>query len=117
MASARDAWPQLLLRSLSADRRGHESLNGKTPSKYFYRLNGYVSPSIALYLTLVFCWKRYGVEGRINEIWDMIAYATRYGRATLTEALRLPEQHSNSYLSAIARIIEKENGPSGLGEK
>lgn len=62
-------------------------------------------------------WKKYGTEPAIKEIWEAVAHVTRYGRATLNEALRLPPHHMARYLEAISGIIDAENGPAGLREK
>lgn len=50
------------------------------------------------------------VEGAIAEVWDRVAFMTRYGKATLTEALcELDRVDAADYIAAIGRIVQQEN--------
>jgi hypothetical protein len=43
-------------------------------------------------------------------VWDRVAFITRYGNATLTEALvGLDREDSLDYIGAIGRLIRAEN--------
>lgn len=53
-----------------------------------------------------------GTEEAERLVWKRVAYAGRYGRASLTEALSLPEHHLSNYLEALADIVREENRPS-----
>jgi hypothetical protein len=58
-------------------------------------------------------WRKVGTANAIKEIWSEVAHATRYGRATLTEALSLNRHHLGSYLQAVNEIVSAENGAGG----
>jgi hypothetical protein len=52
-------------------------------------------------------WKM-DASDRISEIWKRLAFATRYGRAGLGEAMALPIDDLTSYISAVAEIMSEE---------
>ena len=62
-------------------------------------------------------WQRVGTTEAVRKLWSRIAYATRYGRIALTEAVRLDQTQLSRYLEALSEIVKSENGPSGLREK
>lgn len=50
------------------------------------------------------------LEAAKSEVWDRIAFMTRYGRITLTEAMtELDQASSNDFVAAVARLIKQEN--------
>jgi hypothetical protein len=73
-----------------------------------------VRPGWAFQSALVLAWRRVGTEEALELLWDQMAYATRYGRASLGEALRLDTRALDRYLSAVVRIIKNESGPPAL---
>lgn len=53
-----------------------------------------------------------GTQEAERLVWKRVAYAGRYGRAGLLEALRLPSDAMDSYLEALAEIVREENRPA-----
>lgn len=51
-------------------------------------------------------WKKKDAKG---EIWKRIAFVTRYGHITLTEALTMPVADLRAYGDALADLIQAEN--------
>lgn len=50
------------------------------------------------------------LEKAREEVWDRVAFMTRYGGATLTEALvELDRADANDYIAAVGRLIRQEN--------
>lgn len=50
------------------------------------------------------------LEAAKSEVWDRIAFMTRYGRITLTEAMtELDKASSNDFAAAVGRLIKQEN--------
>ena len=55
----------------------------------------------------------YEFEQYSKRRWDDVAYATRYGKGcSLREALGLDTQGMSQYVSALDRIVQKENKKS-----
>jgi hypothetical protein len=84
----------------------------------FDRLRGYVVAPLALQFAYCVAWRKVGTAGAIKEIWSEVAHATRYGRATLSEALTMDRYHLSHFLGAVNDIVSAENGAgAGLREK
>lgn len=60
-----------------------------------------------------------GTEESLKLIWKRVAYATRYGRAGLHEALTLDQESLQGFLDAVGDLVEQENraGSGGLSER
>lgn len=54
-------------------------------------------------------WRRHTEEPGLELLWKRVAFATRYGRAGLEEALSMPQGALQSFLEAVGRIVEEEN--------
>lgn len=63
----------------------------------------------------VLAWREHDAEEALGLLWQRVAYATRYGRATLTEVLRLDQSHLEGYLRAVNKIVEQENDKGSPG--
>lgn len=57
-------------------------------------------------------WRKAGTEQGMKKVWDRVAYATRYGNASLTEALHLDQEALQFYIEAVADIVRQENKSS-----
>lgn len=53
-----------------------------------------------------------GPDAGLEKVWDRVAYATRYGHATMTEVLGIDQWGLQDYLEAVSRIVEQENRQS-----
>lgn len=60
-------------------------------------------------------WRDHDIEEATGLLWSRVAYATRYGRATLGEALGMDQFHLERYLRAVAKIVEQEQDKGGPG--
>jgi hypothetical protein len=50
------------------------------------------------------------LEAAKSEVWDRVAFMTRYGRITLTEAMTgLDQASANDFTAAVGRLIKQEN--------
>ena len=72
---------------------------------------------MALQIAWCLAWSKIGTERPLRELWSRIAYATRYGRITLTEAVELDQWQLNRFLVALNELVRQENGPAGSHEK
>jgi hypothetical protein len=45
----------------------------------------------------------------IAHLWKRVAYACRYGNASITEASHLPMEQLGGFLNALSEIVEEEN--------
>lgn len=57
-------------------------------------------------------WRKVGTQQGIEKIMKRLAYATRYGGATLTEATDLDQQFLQDFLEAVSDIVREENKSS-----
>lgn len=57
-------------------------------------------------------WRKLGTEQGTEQIMKRIAYATRYGGATLTEACHVDQQFLQDFLIAVSDIVREENKAS-----
>ena len=46
-------------------------------------------------------------------LWKRVAYATRYGRATLGEAMSLGQDDLQAFIEAVGEIVKEENQSPG----
>ncbi len=72
---------------------------------------------IAFAAAWVLAWRAVSTEEALELLWRNVAYATRYGRATLTEALLLDQLALEQFLGAVGSIVEKENETTGLNNR
>jgi hypothetical protein len=64
---------------------------------------------LELYIGLTLSLERWRRSNAKPKIWSRIAFVTRYGHITLTEALTMPVSDLNDYSEALADLIEEEN--------
>lgn len=64
---------------------------------------------MAYWASLVLAWKEHDLEEALALLWKRVAYATRYGRASLGEVLGLDQSHLEQYLRAVVAIVNEEN--------
>lgn len=57
-------------------------------------------------------WRKITAEAGLEKVWARVAYATRYGNATLTEVLQLDQLALQEYIEALADIVREENKAS-----
>ncbi len=57
-------------------------------------------------------WRKAGKQQGIEKVWNRVAYATRYGNATLTEALVLDQRDLQDFIEALSEIVREENKSS-----
>lgn len=68
------------------------------------------APPLAFWLAFAFGWKKANdVEMSIAHLWKRVAYACRYGNASITEASNLPMEQLGGFLNALSEIVEEEN--------
>lgn len=54
-------------------------------------------------------WRKAGTTQGLENLWGRVAYATRYGNATMGEALELDQAALQGYIEAVSDIVRKEN--------
>ena len=64
---------------------------------------------LELYVGIVLSLERWRKKGARAEIWKRIAFITRYGHISLTEALTMPVADLRDYSEALAELIKAEN--------
>ncbi len=67
---------------------------------------------MALMIARAMAWKGVGTEGAEKLVWKRVAYATRYGKAGLLEALELDQYALQGFLEAVSDIVQEENAAS-----
>lgn len=68
---------------------------------------------IAYWASWVVAWKANDTEAALSLLWRRVAYATRYGRATLGEALNLDPWALGAFCEAVSEIVSQENKSGG----
>jgi hypothetical protein len=68
---------------------------------------------LAFWASQVIAWRKQGTEVPLELLWKRVAYATRYGRASLTEALQLDEWALIQFCQAVSEIVRDENHSPG----
>lgn len=75
---------------------------------------------MAYWASWVLAWREHDLEEALALLWKRVAYATRYGRASLGEVLGLDQSHLEQYLRAVVKIVDEENesnSPSSFQNK
>ena len=62
-----------------------------------------------MYVTILLALEKWRRSNPVPEIWSRIAFVTRYGHITLTEALTMPVSDLRFYSEALADIVHQEN--------
>lgn len=64
-------------------------------------------------------WQQRDPEEVLEQLWKRVAYATRYGRIGLEEAMGLDQHALGAFLQALSEIVADENkqGGGALGER
>jgi hypothetical protein len=57
----------------------------------------------------VLAWREHDLDDAVGLLWKRVAYATRYGRASLTEVLGLDQSHLERFLRALVDLVNEEN--------
>lgn len=63
---------------------------------------------MALFAATVAAWEDDGPDEALRLIWKRVAYATRYGRAGLGDALKLDCGALQGYLDAVGELVTEE---------
>lgn len=72
-------------------------------------------PSVAFWAAYAVAWQKQGTEDGLRLVWKRVAYATRYGRVGLSEALGLGQDHLQEYIEALGDIVGEENKKPSTG--
>lgn len=73
---------------------------------------------MAYWAAYVIAWREHGTEDAVGMLWKRVAYATRYGRCGLGEAMGLGQDDLESYIQAVSAIVKEENpGPGSLHDR
>lgn len=56
-------------------------------------------------------WEKVGTEEALHRCWKRVAYATRYGKAGLRDALSMCSLSLQDYLEAVSELVQEENRP------
>ena len=67
---------------------------------------------MAHWAALVLSWREHHTDDAVALLWKRVAYATRYGRAGLEEALCLGQDHLDQYIRALSDLVKDENPQS-----
>jgi hypothetical protein len=73
---------------------------------------------VAFWCSYVFAWREHHVDEAVAMLWRRVAYATRYGRIGLGEAMALGQDDLQAFISAVSSIVQEENpGPGSLHDR
>lgn len=50
-----------------------------------------------------------GTKAGVRRVWKRVAYATRYGKIGLSEAMSLDQMHLTEFIDAVGDIVQEEN--------
>ena len=64
---------------------------------------------VELYVAIALSLERWRKRDTRGEIWKRIAFVTRYGHITLTEALTMPVADMRDYAQALSELVKGEN--------
>jgi hypothetical protein len=60
-------------------------------------------------VSFVLAWREHHVDDAVALLWKRVAYATRYGRIGLEEAMGLGQEDLQAYIEALGDIVRDEN--------
>jgi hypothetical protein len=67
---------------------------------------------LAMMIAKGITWRKAGIQQGVDKVMRRVAYATRYGGATLTEAMGLDQLVLQDFIEAVAEIVREENKSS-----
>lgn len=69
-----------------------------------------LAPAVAFQAAIIGAWiKAADQEEMLGKVWRRVAYATRYGKAGLNEALSMPQEDLAWFCQAVGEIVDEEN--------